>query len=254
MSGMLTIAKRDFLAYYHSLKGSIIFWFFLLLIGLFFYYFVYAYLQYQQQSIAMGGQTPKLSYFLNAIFQNLNIIYLLVIPAITMGSFAEEKKNHVDRLLLTSPVSVLEIVMGKFLASVGVLSLVLLASSVYPLYAVVYGNADIGPILSSYLGVFLLLCAQVSLGLWVSSTTDNQFIAFAFTMFGLFLLLILDSIAPSMTQSGWAESLISYLATSSHFESFLKGLVTIKDMVYFLAFSSLFLFLTHISIDSKRWR
>jgi ABC-2 type transport system permease protein len=254
MSASLTIAKRDFLSYYHSLKGSIIFWFFLFLIGIFFYYFVYAYIQYEQQAAQMGGDAPRLSFFLTAFFQNLNIIFLLVIPAVTMGSFAEERKHHTERLLMSSPVKVFDIVLGKFIASTGVLSLVLMASAVYPIFLVFYGDADIGTILSSYLGVFLLLCAQVSLGLWVSSTTDNQFVAFVFTMLCLFLLLILDSIVASLSNTGWVEHLLRYLATSGHFQNFLQGLISVKNLTYFVIFTFSFLFFTHLTVDSRRWR
>ncbi|MFW7378092.1 MAG: ABC-2 transporter permease [Oligoflexus sp.] len=254
MGSVLTIAKRDFLAYYHSLKGGIVFWFFLIFMGFFFYSFVYTFLELQQQSMSFGGETPRLSQLVTAVFQNLHFILLLIVPAITMASFSEESRNHVDRLLRTAPVTVTQVVLGKYLACVAVLTLVLAASSVYPIYTIVYGNPDVGPVVTSYLGMFLLLCSQVALGIWVSSMTSNQFVAFLFTMFGLFLLLILNWIAPNITATGWMEQLVKYLASTSHLDNFFKGLLTVQDVVYFIAFSGLFLFFTQMSLDSKRWR
>ena len=171
-----------------------------------------------------------------------------------MSAFAEERKTQVDRLLQTSPVTMFQIVLGKFFASTLMISLVLLASSVYPIYTVIYGNADGAVILSSYLGIFLLVCSQVALGLMVSSMTDNQFLAFVFTMFGLFLLLILNWIAPNITSAGATEQFVKYLASTTHLDNFFKGLITIADVTYFILFTGLFLFFTFITLDSRRWR
>lgn len=254
MSSIFIIARRDLQSYFSSLKGSIVFWFFLIFMGFFFHSFVFTFVEYQAQSAGYGGGGPTLSQLLTAIFHNLHFILLLIVPAVTMSSFAEEKKNHVDKLLQTSPVSMFQVVMGKFFASVGILSLVLIASMVYPLYTLMYGNADIWSIASAYLGVFLLMASQVSLGIWISSMTNNQFVAFAFTMFGLFLLLILNWVAPNITSSGGAEELVKYLASTTHLDNFFKGLITVKDTAYFVLFTVTFLLFAHVSLDSQRWR
>lgn len=254
MTQILTIAKRDFVSYFSSLKAAIIFWCFLFLMGLFFYSFILTYIEYQQQSVSMGGEMPRLSELLTAIFQNVHFIFMLIIPAVTMASFAEEEKTHVDRLLKTAPVRTIEIVMGKFLACSGAMALVLLASFVYPAYLLLYGNPDPGPIMLSYLGMFLLVFSQVAFGIWVSSLTSNQFIAFMFTMLGLFLLLILNWIAPNITSAGWTEQIVRYLASTTHLDNFFKGMLSLSDVLYFVAISSLFLFFTYISLDAKRWR
>ncbi|SME89101.1 ABC transporter permease [Pseudobacteriovorax antillogorgiicola] len=254
MSSVFLIAKRDLVSYFHSLKGSIIFWFFLIFMGFFFHSFVFTFVEYQAQSAGYGGGGPTLSQLLTAIFHNLHFILLLIVPAVTMASFAEEKRTQVDRLLRTSPVTMLQIVLGKFFASIGVLTLVLIASMVFPAYTMIYGNADIGAIASSYLGVFLLMSSQVALGIWISSMTSNQFIAFVFTMFGLFLLLILNWIAPNITSSGGAEEFVKYLASTTHLDNFFKGLITVADLVYFALFTATFLLFAHVSLDSQRWR
>ena len=254
MSAVTTIASRDFKAAFTSLKGSALFWFFLIFMGFFFQNFVGMFVDMQQQAPMRGGEAPTVEQLLQALFNNIYFILILIVPAVTMSSFAEEKRNQTMRLLATAPVSASQIVLGKFLASASIMALVLLASTVYPLFTVVYGNPDPNIILTSYLGLFLLVCSQLAFGLWVSSMTSNQFMAFLFTMFGLFLLLILNWIAPTLAGGGSAESFIKYLAASDHLDPFLKGMITVSDVAYFVCFTVLFLFFTNVVLDSQRWR
>lgn len=254
MGSVLAIAKRDFLSYFASMKGATIFFFFLIFMGFFFNSFVYTFVEMQQRAPMMGGQAPTLDQLLKALFYNLHFILLLVVPAVTMASFAEEKKAHTFRLLQTAPVSSLQIVMGKFVAALGLLLAVLLASSLYPMFTVWYGNPDLGPVWTSYLGIMLLVSSQVAFGLWISSMTSSQFIAFIFTMAGLFLLLILNWIAPNITGSGWLESFFKYAASTTHLDVLFKGMIAVTDVAYFICFTSLFLFFTNVTIDSQRWR
>ncbi len=254
MSAVMTIAGRDLRAYFASLKGAVTFFFLLMFMGLFFQSFCSTYLQFQEQASQYGGEPPKLSQLLTAIFQNLHFIFLFIVPAVTMASFAEERKTQVDRLLQTAPVSTIQVVMGKFGAAAGFLALVLIASAVFPLYLFKYGNPDLGPILTSYLGIFLLMAGQVAFGLWVSSMVSHQFLAFLFTAFGLFLLLILAWIAPNISSAGGVEEFVKYLAATSHLDNLFNGLLTVADVVYFVVFIALFLFFTNVSLDSQRWR
>lgn len=253
MGAVLTIARRDLAAYFNSMKGSVIFWFFLIFMGFFFQSFIFTFVELQQRAPMMGGEAPTLEQLLTAIFNNLHFILLLVVPAVTMATFSEERKTHALRLLQTAPISATQIVLGKFIACAGLMALVLVASSVYPFFTKMYGNPDIGPIFTSYLGIFLLMCSQIAFGLWVSSMTSNQFIAFVFTMFGLFLLLILNWIAPNIA-SGGAEGAIKYLASTTHLDVFFKGMLSVADVTYFIIFTILFLFFTNVVLDSQRWR
>ena len=254
MGAIATVSKRDFRSYFSSFKGPAIIWFFLIFMGVFFFSFIYTFVELQQRAPVMGGSVPTLVQFLGAMFRNVQFILLLLVPAVTMSSFSEESKVQSFRLLQASPISTFQIVMGKFLACVFVLSTALALSAVFPLFLVEYGNPDINVIATSYLGVFLLICSQVALGIWISSMTSNQFLAFLFTMFGLFLLLILNWIAPNITSNGEAETVVKYLASSIHLDPFLRGLVTVADTVYFFLFAGLFLLFTYISVESKRWR
>jgi ABC-2 type transport system permease protein len=254
MTPVLTIAWRDIKAYFSSPKGAGIFFFFLFLMGLFFNNFVSTFVEMQQRAPMMGGESPTVEQLLRALFYNLHFILILLIPAVTMSSFSEEKRNQTMRLLQTSPVTATQIVMGKFLACAFVLATVLFFSGVYPLFTKVYGNPDGGIILTSYLGILLLMCAQVAFGLWVSSMTNNQFMAFLFTMFGLFLLLILNWIAGSVGGHGTAEAVVKYIASTDHLENFFKGLLTVQSVTYFICFTAMFLFFTNVVLDSQRWR
>jgi len=254
MSAALAIAKRDFRAIFASPKGGAIFFFFLMFMGVFFLSFIFTFEEMQQRAPMMGGQAPTLEQLLKALFYNLHFILVLVIPAITMASFAEEKKSQSIRLLQTAPVTATQIVVGKFLAAAGLIALVLLASAVYPAFIAKFGNPDIGVIMTSYLGLFLLMCSQVAFGLWVSSMTNNQFMAFLFTMFGLFLLLILNWIAPNITSGGTLETIVRWVASTDHLDVFFKGMITVSDVTYFLCFIAAFLFLTNVVLDSQRWR
>ena len=254
MNAVFTIAKRDLKSYVASLKGAVIFWFFLIITGVFFYNFVVTFVNLQQQAGMSGGEAPTVEQLMSALFQNIHFVILLVIPAITMGTFAEEKRSGAEKLLATSPVSASQIVFGKFFGAMGMMGMLLLASTVFPLYTLVYGNPDIGPLLTGYLGLFLLIGAQVSLGLWISSLTSNQFIAFVFTMFGLFLLLILNWIAPNVSGGGNFESFVKYLAFTTHLDSLFKGVLQVSSITYFVLFIGTFLFFTNVSLDSQRWR
>lgn len=254
MNAVFIIAFRDLKAYFASPKGAAIFFFFLLLMGFFFNSFISTFLEMTQRAPMFGGEVPTLETLIRALFYNLSFILILVIPAVTMSSFSEEKRNQTLRLLLKSPITATQIVFGKFLSSISILGLVLACSAIYPGYMMVFGNPDFSVILTSYLGIFLLMSAQVAFGLWVSSMTTNQFMAFLFTMFGLFLLLILNWIAPNLGGGGWLESFFKYIASTDHLEAFLKGLLTVADVTYFLCFIALFLFFTNIVIDSARWR
>ena len=254
MRALFTIARRDLISYFSSLKGAVVFWFFLMFLGFFFYSFILTFVQMQQQAAMLGGNTVTLGQLMTAIFNNVHFILLLVVPAINMSTFAEEKRNGSLRLLLTAPVSTLAIVLGKFLACIGLMALVLMTSLVFPIFVMKYGSADVGQILASYLGLLLLMGAQVAFGLWVSAITGNQFLAFIFTMFGLFLLLILNWISPSLAASEGSQGIIRYLASSTHLDMFFKGMLTVADTGYFLLFAVTFLFFTHVALDSQRWR
>ena len=254
MSAVIAIAKRDIKSSFYSLKGSAIFWFFLFLMGIFFQSSLSSYVEFQQRALSMGGQAPTLEQLLNAVYSYFQFMIFLIIPAVTMASFSEEKSNQSIKLLSTAPITSLQIVLGKYLACFFLMLLVLLSSSVFSIYTVSYGDPDLGIILTSHIGLLLVISAQVAFGIWISSMTSNQFIAFLFTMCGMFLLMILSWIAPNITSNSNTESFFKYLASNTHLDPFLKGMISVADVTYFVIFTVLFLFLTNLSLDSQRWK
>lgn len=255
MSSIFTIAWRDIKSYFVSPKGATILFFFCFMMGLFYYSFISSFIEMQQRAPMYGGEAPTLEQLLRAFAYNINFVLVLIIPAITMSSFSEERRNQTLRLLQTSPLSAFQIVMGKYLAAVCLLVIVLMAAAVYPMFTIVYGNPDITVVFVSFFGLFLLMCSQVAFGLWVSSMTSNQFVAFLFTMFGLFILLILNWLSGSLLQgSGISQDVLKYIASSDHLDVFFKGMLSVADLSYFLCFTALFLFFTNVALDSQRWR
>lgn len=254
MSAVMTIAWRDFKGYFATPKGAIIAFLFLAIMGLFFNNFVNTFIEMTQRAPMFGGEAPTIEQLLRALFYNLHFVLILVIPLVTMSSFSEERRNQTLRLLQTAPVTATQIVLGKFFASAGILGSILLASIVYPLFTKLYGNPDMAVILTSYLGLMLLMCGQVAFGLWISSMTSNQIIAALFTVFGMFGLLILNWIAPNIAGAGIMQNVIKYIASTDHLDVFFKGMLSVSDVTYFLCFIALFLFFTNVVIDSQRWR
>ena len=254
MTAVFTIAWRDMKAYITSMKGAFIFFVFLLLLGVFFYSFIGSYVEMTQRAPMFGGEAPNLEQLLRAMFYNTHFVLILLIPMVTMGSFSDEKRSQALRLLQTAPISATQIVLGKFLATTGIMAAILLASLVFPLYLVFYGNPDPGVIISSYLGLLLLIGSQLAFGMWVSSMTNSSIVAAVVTVFGLFLLLILNWIAPQLGGGDMVTDVVKYMASTDHLDVFFKGIISVKDIAYFLCFAGLFLFFTNVVLDSQRWR
>ena len=249
-----TIAARDFKSYAFSMRGAAVFFFCLIIMGAFFQSFVYTFVDLQEQGPMMGGEGPGLHQLVQALCQNLHFVILLLVPAITMASFAEDKKSKSYKLLLASPVKPRQVVLGKYFGCLCLVSLVLASTGIFFQYIYQYGNPDPLRILTSFLGLGLLVSAQVAFGIWVSSMTSHQFLAFIFTMAGLFFMLILNWIAPHISSTEEVEGFVRYLAVSTHLEPFFKGLVSVSNIGFFLLFTFLFLFLTTSVVDSERWR
>jgi ABC-2 type transport system permease protein len=249
----LSIARRDFMGYLATPKAGVVFLLFLMFLGIIFGNYIGMYNEaYMKQQ--MGGETPNLNDFLRAMFLNLNFILLFIIPAVTMGSFADEIRTHSAKLLYSAPVSSLEIVIGKFLALAAIMGVLLLASSVYPIFLLIHASPDPLMILSAYLGVFLLILSQLAFGMWISALTSSQFFAFLLTVFALFMLMIVNMLAPPESGAAGLAALATYVATPTHLEPFLKGLITVKSAAYFICTTIFFLTVTNIAFDSHRWR
>ena len=188
---------------------------------------------------------------MQVVFGNISIILLFFTPAMTMKLFAEERKSGTIELLLTSPVTDTQMVLGKFLASLSLLLIMLLLTFLFPILILPFGQLDIGPISSGYLGLLLLGSCFLSLGLLFSSMSKNQVVS-ALTSFGL--LLTLWVIGFLSNHGGKLGEILAYLSLTEHFEEFARGVVSLKHAVYYLSFTIVCLFATVKSVESSKWR
>ncbi len=190
---------------------------------------------------------------LDGLFSTATIIMLMSVTSLlTMRLLAEEQKLGTIELLLTAPVRDLEVVIGKYLASLAVFVAMLGLTLYYPLLLFWFGDPDAGPIFSGYLGFFLVGASFLAVGLLASSLTSNQIVS-AVLAFGLLILVWVMEGAGGLI-SGAAAEVISYMSLSAHLGDFVKGVIDTRDIVYYLSFIAFFLFLTVRSLETRRWR
>ena len=249
------IAKKDLSSFFSSPVFYSLTSVFLILNGFIFFnilnYFSLQSFQVQQRPQSSFGLNLN-EMVIEPSFHNMAVILLLIIPLVTMRSFAEEKKSKTFALLLSSPIHLKEIIIGKFLSCMIVIGLMVLLSAYSTGYLIVVGDPEIGPILTGYLGIFLITGCYVSMGLFASSLTDNQIIA-AVISFGLALFMWIIGWGAQAGGSGLSQ-LLEYLSLITHLEHFLKGLINSSDLIYYLSFITFGLFLTHRVLESSRWR
>lgn len=181
-------------------------------------------------------------------------LLLLIAPILTMRLFAEEQKLGTLELLLTAPVRDEEVVLGKFLSALSIMTVMILLTAYYPIILMVFGNPDVGPILSGYLGLFLAGMCFLAVGLLASSFTSNQILA-AILGIGLLLLFWLISGAASLVPNLPAvRDVLSFISLGSHYNDFLRGVIDTKHVIYYLSFAATCLFFTVRSLETRRWR
>ncbi len=230
-----SIFKREVASYFLSPIAYVMGAVFLLLSGYFF------------SIILMATRSAGLQ----GTFGNMAVTFMFVAPALTMRLLAEEKKLGTDELLLTSPVSITSIVVGKYLASVLTYLVFLAATLVYVAVLRHYGNPDMGPIYSGYLGMSLLGASCLAAGTFASALTENQMVA-GVVGFGILLLFwILGWVSAAVP--GPVGHAISMLSILKHFDDFQKGIMDLSHIIFYLSFIFVFLFLAVRTIDSRRW-
>jgi ABC-2 type transport system permease protein len=189
---------------------------------------------------------------LRGLIQNVSVLYLFIVPAISMRLLAEEQRTGTVELLLTNPVQEWEIVTGKFLASIMLVLVMLALTLVFPLFLFIFGNPDRGPMITGYLGIFLQAAAFLSIGLWASSLTQNQIVA-AIVAFALLLVLWLsDNLGQFL--GGTIGSIVSYTSVINRFQSFPQGVIQSNDVVYYLTLIVAGIVLSTLSLQSRRYR
>jgi ABC-2 type transport system permease protein len=183
---------------------------------------------------------------------NASVVALFVLPMITMRSYSEEKRTGTIELLLTSPLTDVQIILGKFLGALALYAAMLLVTLVYIGILFWYGTPEWRPIAVGYLGLLLMGASFISIGLLISSFTKNQIVAVMITFAVLLILWVINWLG---TLGGpRTQEIISYLSITEHFEDFSKGVIDTKHLVYYLSFITFGLYLTTRSMDSERWR
>jgi len=185
-------------------------------------------------------------------FYSAAIILLLVLPLLTMRVFSEERKLRTFELLMTSPVSISEIVAGKFAAVLLIYLSMLALTGVVPVVLAVFNSFDWAPVFTGYLGLLLMGALFLAVGLFASAMTENQIVA-AFLSFGLLLLVWLLGAMGSILGDTPAGNAIAYLSFIEHYDRLVRGLIDTKDLVYYVSGIVFMLFLTHRVVDSQRW-
>ncbi|MDR3283801.1 MAG: ABC transporter permease [Treponema sp.] len=217
-------------------------------IAIFFLLFTSIWLFYFQQFLVQDTAS------LRAYFAAFPLAFIAVIPGITMKSWAEERKTGTVELLLTMPFSDLDLALGKFLSSFGVLAIILALTLPVPLSLLPLGSFDTGVIVTEYLGALLLGASATALGLFLSALSKNQVAAFLGSAAVLLVVMLANQLAFAGSLPGWLTAVINFVSLAYHFESFAQGLLDSRDVAFFLLTTGLFLFLNTRVILFRKWR
>ena len=237
---MKAIYKREVAGYFRSMTGYVFLFFVFLIVGIYFYAY----------NLLNGYPS------MNVTFNSITFVFLLAVPVLTMRVLSEERRHKTDQLLLTAPVSVAKIVLGKFFALLTVYLIPIGVICLYPLIMRVFGKVSFAQNYTAILGFFLLGAANIAVGLFISSLTENTIIAAVLTFVGMFLSYImsgLESFLPSSMSDGILYHIMESCNVDGHFQSFVDGTFEVTAVVYFLSVMVVFVFLTMQSIKKRRW-
>ena len=252
MSNILAIAQKELKAYFASPIAYVVIAFFAGLYG-YFYVVMLSFFQRVSLQMQMGGQQSANvnEMMIRPLMQNVLILVLFIMPMVTMRTYAEEKRAGTIELLLTSPITDWQIVLGKFLGAMVLYAITLGVTLVHMALLFFYGTPEWKPIATAYLGLYLFGGCFISVGMFISSLTKNQIIA-GMSTFGVFLFLWVINWIGSFYPS--IEKLTNYLSVVQHADDFWKGVIDTTHLIYYVSFMILGLFLTAKSVDTERWR
>ena len=238
MTNITTILKKEFKSYFNSPIAYIFITFFLgISAWLFFRGF---FLVNQAEMRGFFGLMPW--------------IFMFFIPAVTMKLWAEEKKLGTIEILMTLPIRDYEVVIGKFLASFALLVVTVLLSLILPFSVMYLGNPDGGTLFSGYIGLLLMGGAYLAIGLFASTLSENQIVAFIIGITSCFVLLIIGEDIVLFNAPNWLFPIFSYLGLGAHYSSILRGVLDSRDIIYYLSLIGFFLYLSTLSVESRKWR
>jgi len=256
MSNILAIANKELRSYFTSPIAYIVIGLFAALYGFFFWAILQYFVAQSMQMGQFGMQGPQSvnvnQQLIRPLVQNVTILVLFLMPMITMRTYSEEKRSGTIELLLTSPLSDFQIIMGKFLGAMALYCVMLAVTLIHLAILFIYGHPEWKPILTAYIGLLLLGGCFISLGLFISSLTKNQIVAGMVT-FAVFLFLWIITWIGSFS-GPTVDKLTTYLSIIDHLDDFGKGVIDTTHVIYYLSFITFGLFLTAKSVDSERWR
>lgn len=255
MRSTWVIAKKELKTFLYSPIAYILTAFFLLVSG-FFFYNILAWANEQTMRLMQQGYPADYVNINQMLFQpffsNMVVVLMFLLPLLTMRLFADEKKMRTEEMLLTSPVRLSSIILGKFLASLIVYAGILLLTATLAVFVFLNGNPEPAPLLTAYLGLFLLGAVFIAIGLFASALTENQVIAAAISFSAILLIWVLSWVGES-GPGAW-RPVLSYLSFFSHFKNMVSGVIDTQDVVYFLSFAFLGLYLTRAVFEFRKWR
>lgn len=245
MRGLYAIYRKELGHYFVSPVAYVLVGLFLVITGHFFMVYI---------NYATEDQPDAPTWVLRAVLQLFALVFLFLLPMVTMSSYADEKKRGTLELLMTSPITETQIVLGKFMASMTLFAAMLLPTAIGIGFIWMH-TAPAPPfklVLGGYLGALLFGGALLSLGTFLSSLTENQIIAAVITFAAFLLLWAIDF--GVQAASGTTGQVLQYLSVINHYDDFTRGIIDTAGVTYYLSFMVLFIFLTVRSVDSMRWR
>lgn len=242
--GVWIVVKKETRDFFMSPLVYILTALFSLSVGWLFFNYVIAAGQLTQQTLSKLVLTP--------IFGNMNFIFLFFSPLITMRVFAEERKIHTLEALLLSDLSELQIVLAKFLSSLGVALFMILSTAIFPIILSLSGYSEWAIVATSYLGLILSIGCYLAVGVFASSLTDSQMIS-AVISFCLLLGLMLFSLTGQVIDNVIVSQIFRYLSISFHYEYFVSGSLLSYSVIFFMSFIFFFLYLCLLSLKSRKW-
>lgn len=180
------------------------------------------------------------------------VLFIVFLPSVTMGLWADERKTGTFEILATLPANDVELILGKFLATLSFLAVILVLTLPLPLSLSLLGELDRGPVIASYLGLFLLGACYLAFGLFISSLAKNQIVAFLITVLCLFLFYVMGEPMVTAVLPKSLAPILQFLSFSRHFESLARGVIDTRDVVYFLSMTGFFIYLNLIGLNMRK--
>ena len=234
-SNIGTIFKRELNSYFNSATAYVFIVVFLAILSWF----------YVNNTFLIGVAS------LRPMFEVIPLIFLFIIPAITMRLLSEEKRSGTIELITTKPVADYEIIFAKFFAAWALIAVAVLPTVLYWVSIASIGDLDNGPVIGGYIGIMLMAAVYISIGLFASSLTDNQVVAFIIGFLIMLVFFLFDKILIYLPL--WAVTTVEYIGVDYHFASIAKGVIDTRNLIYFFSVIGFALYLSVVSLDRRKW-